>query len=101
MRYWHGEDRDVLMLLRLSVPTGEPANFSQIITKRSSLSTQFMITFALLKAFNINTLNFHQYFKDKLSSHQPSHMRNTRHIIVILIFHYLIIQKLKNVICIK
>ena len=35
--------------------------------------------FALLKAFNTNTLNFHQYFKDKLSSHQPSHMHNTGH----------------------
>ena len=35
--------------------------------------------FALLKAFNANTLNFHQYFKDKLSSHQPSHMYSTRH----------------------
>ena len=35
--------------------------------------------FALLKAFNRNTLNYHQYFKDKLSSHQPSHMHNTRH----------------------
>ena len=35
--------------------------------------------FALLKAFNTNTLNFHQYFKDKLSSHQPFHMHNTRH----------------------
>ena len=35
--------------------------------------------FALLKAFNTNTLNFHQYFKDKLSSYQPSHMQNTRH----------------------
>ena len=33
----------------------------------------------MLKAFNTNTLNFHQYFKDKLSSHQPSHMHNTRH----------------------
>ena len=33
--------------------------------------------FALLKAINTNTLNFHQYFKDKLSSHQPSHMHNT------------------------
>ena len=30
--------------------------------------------FALLKAFNTNTLNFHEYFKDKLSSHQPSHI---------------------------
>ena len=35
--------------------------------------------FALLKAFNTNTLNFHQYFKDKWSSHQPSHMHLTRH----------------------
>ena len=35
--------------------------------------------FALLKAFNTNTLYYHQYFKDKLSSHQPSHMHNTRH----------------------
>ena len=36
-------------------------------------------SFALLKAFNTNTLNYHQYFKDNLSSHQPSHMHNTRH----------------------
>ena len=35
--------------------------------------------FALVKAFNTNTLNFHQHFKDKLSSHQPTHMHNTRH----------------------
>ena len=35
--------------------------------------------FASLKAFNTNTLNFHHYFNHKLSSHQPSHMHNTRH----------------------
>ena len=35
--------------------------------------------FALLKAFSTNTLYFHQYFIVKLSSHQPSHMHNTRH----------------------
>ena len=35
--------------------------------------------FALLKAFNTNTLNFHQYFQNKLSYHQPSHMYSTRH----------------------
>ena len=35
--------------------------------------------FTLLKDFNTNTLNFHQYFKDKLSSHQLSHMHNTWH----------------------
>ena len=79
MLYWHREDREVLMLLRLSVLTGEHANYSQIITKRSSLLTQFKITLLFLKAFSTNTLNFHQYFKDKLSSHQPSHMHNTRH----------------------
>ena len=30
MSYWHGEDRDVLMLLRLSVLTGKHVNYSQI-----------------------------------------------------------------------
>ena len=35
--------------------------------------------FTLLKAFNASTLKNHQYFKDKLSSYQPSHMHNTRH----------------------
>ena len=35
--------------------------------------------FALLRTFHTNTLNFHKYFKDKLSSHQPTHMHNTRH----------------------
>ena len=34
--------------------------------------------FALLKAFNTNALNFNQYFKDKLYSHQRSYMHNTR-----------------------
>ena len=37
------EDRDLRMLLRLSVLTGEHANYSQIITIGSSLFTQFMI----------------------------------------------------------
>ena len=57
--------------------------------------------FALLKAFYTHTLNFHQYFKDKLSAHQPSHMNNPREQIVILILHFLIIQRLKNVTCNK
>ena len=35
--------------------------------------------FAVLKTFNTNTLTFPQYFNDKLSSLQPSHMYNTRH----------------------
>ena len=78
MLYWHGEDRDLLLLLRSSVLAGEHANFShynhRILTFHSIYDY-----FALLKAFNKNTLNFHQYFKDKSSSHQPSHMHITRH----------------------
>ena len=35
--------------------------------------------FALLKVLNTNTLNFHQHFKDKLSSHKSFHMNSTRH----------------------
>ena len=34
------------------------------------------VYFAILKAFNTNTFNFHLYFKGILSS-QPSHMHNT------------------------
>ena len=78
MLYWHGEDWDVLMQLRLGVLTGEHVNYSQIITKRSSLHSIYDY-FALLKVFNTNSLNFHQYLTDKLSSHQPSHMHNTGH----------------------
>ena len=37
------------------------------------------VYFALLNAFNTTSHNFHQYFRDNLSSHQPSHMHNTRH----------------------
>ena len=58
--------------------------------------------FGLLKALNTNTLNFHQYFNDKLSSHQPSNMHNTRHRtnsnFNTPLFNY---SKLKKVICTK
>ena len=64
---------------KIDVLTGEHGNYSQIIARGSSLFTQFMITFALLKTFNTNTLNFHKYFKNKLSFHQPVHIHNTRH----------------------
>ena len=57
--------------------------------------------FSLLKAFNTNTRNFHQYFKDKLSSHEPYAQYQTQKKKVLLILHYLIIQKPKNVICTK
>ena len=59
--------------------------------------------FALFKAFNTKTFNFHQYFKAKFSSHQRSHICTTPYTekIVILKVHCMIIQKLKNVICTK
>ena len=73
-----GRSRRTIMLLTLSAFSGEHAHYSQIITKRSSLFTQFIIIYIyILKAFNTNALNFHQYFKDKLSSHQPSHIHNS------------------------
>ena len=78
MLYWHGEDRDVRMLLRLSVLTGEHEITHRLQPYYSHFHSIYDY-FALLKAFNTKTANFHQYFKDKLSSHQPSHMHNTRH----------------------
>ena len=82
MHYCRGEDRDALMLLRLSVLTGERANYSYYnhrILTFTSIGSSIYDYFTVLNAFNTNTLNFHQYFKDKLCSHQPSHMYNTRH----------------------
>ena len=58
MRYWHGEDRDLRMLLRLSVLSGEHANYSQIITYWILTFHSIYDYFALLKAFNTNTLNY-------------------------------------------
>ena len=64
---------------KIECATGEHANYSQIITIYRILAFHSIYDyFALLKAFNTNTLNYHQYFKDKLSSHQPFHMHNTR-----------------------
>ena len=80
MRYWHGEDRDELT----NAAKIECAHWRAL--KLLTDYNHWVLTFhsiydyfALLKAFNTNTLNFHQYFKDKLFSHQPSHMHNTRH----------------------
>ena len=79
MLYWHEEDREVLMLLRLSVLTGEHVNYFPDYNQKILTFHSLYDYFALLKAFKTYTLNFHQYFKDKLSSHQPSHMHNARH----------------------
>ena len=81
MLYWHGEDREVLMLLRLSVLTCRRAcklltDYNQKILTFHSIYDYF----ALLKAFSTQiTLIFKKYFKDKLYSHQPCHLHNTRH----------------------
>ena len=52
--------------------------------------------FALLKAFNTNTLNFDQYYL--LINHLICTTPDTERIVV-LTLHILTIQKLKNVIC--
>ena len=65
--------------LRLSVLTGEHEKLLTDYNRNILTFHSIYDYFALLKAFNTNTLNFHQYFKDKLSSNQPSHMHNTRH----------------------
>ena len=65
------------MLPRLSVITAVqlPTDYNKKILTFDSIYD----CFALLKTINTNTLNFHQYFKYKLSSYQPSHMHNIRH----------------------
>ena len=75
MLYLQVENRDVLLQLRLSVLTGEHENYSQIITKDPHFYSIYDY-FALLTTFKKNTFNFHQNFKDKLSSYQPSHMQH-------------------------
>ena len=99
MLYWHGEDR------RINAAKIECAHrrACKLLTDYNHRILTFHSIydyFALLKDFNTNTFNFHQYLKEKLSSHH--HLicttPNTEQI-VILILHYLVIQKLKNVIC--
>ena len=93
---------DVLMLLRLSVLTGEHANYSQIITRGPSFFTQFMNTMLYymlstqipLIFINISKANY------LLINHLICTTPDTEQI-VILILQYLIIQKLNNVILIK
>ena len=65
------------MLLRLGVLTGEHANYSQI-TKCSHFRLNLWLL-CFIKGLRHKYPQFQQYFKDKLSSHQLSHIHNTRH----------------------
>ena len=96
MPFWHGEDRDILLLLRLSVLTGVHTICSEIITKRFLLFTQFTISTLLylklsillsLIFINISSTNY------LLINHLMCTTPDTEQI-AILILHYLIIQKL-------
>ena len=77
MRYWHGEDRDIRMLAKIECAHRKARKLLTDYNHRILTFHSIYDYFASLKAFNTNTLNYHQYFKDKLSSHQPSHMHNT------------------------
>ena len=80
MLYWQWGRSGLtgLGLLRLSVLTGEHVNYSHIITKKSSLFTQFMITLHYKKLSTQIHLYFMNISKIYLLN-QPSHMHNTRH----------------------
>ena len=83
MLYWHGDDRgrtNAAWVCWLIESAHRRAcklltDYNQKILSFHSIYDYF----ALLKAFNTNTLNFHQCFIDKLSSHQPFHVHTTRH----------------------
>ena len=99
MLYWHVEDWDVLMLLSLGVLTGENKTYSQIITMGSSFFTQFKTTLLyyglstqIPSILNISKTNY------LLINHLMCTTPDTEQIVT-FILHFLIIQKLKNVIC--
>ena len=79
MRYWHGEDSGHTNAAKIECAHRRSRKL--LIDYNHRILTFHLIYdyFALSKAFKTNTLNYHQYFKIKLSSHQPSHMHNTRH----------------------
>ena len=95
MRYWNGEDRYVLILLRLSALTGEHANYSQVITIYRILTFHSLYDyFGLLNAFitiiipyvfiNVSKTNY-------LLMNYPICTTPDTDQIVILILHFLII----------
>ena len=66
MLYWHGEDRDVLMLLRFECAHRRACKLLTDYNQRILIFHSIEDYSALLKAFNTNTLNFHKYFKEIL-----------------------------------
>ena len=98
MRYWHVEDLEVLMLVRLSVLTGEHVNYSQVITRGSLLLTQFMIR--LSTQIPLISINFQREIIFSSTISYAQHHADSEQI-VILILHFLINQKHKNVILAK
>ena len=67
MLYWHG--------VRRSGSTNA-AKIECTHRRACKLLTDYMIT-VVHQYPNTYILNFNKYFKDKLSSHQPSHMNNS------------------------
>ena len=78
MLYWHGEDSG--RTNNAKIRCAHRGTRKLLTDYNHKILTVHSIHdyFALVKTFNTNTLNFHQYLKKKLSSHQPSHVLNTR-----------------------
>ena len=78
--YWHGEGREVRTIAAKIECAHRRACTLFTDCNQKILNCHLIYDyFALLKYFNTNSCNFHQYFKDKLSSHQPSPTHNTTH----------------------
>ena len=62
MFYWHGEDLDVLNAAQIECAHWRASKL--LIDYNQNIDTFHSIYdyFALLKAFDTNTLNFHKYF---------------------------------------
>ena len=66
MLYWHGEDRDVLMLPRFECAYRRACKLLTDYNQRILIFHSVYDYSALLKTFNTNTFNFHKYFKEIL-----------------------------------
>ena len=100
MIYWHGEDLDLLMLLRLTVLTLGHSNYTEIITKRSPLFNQFIITLIYKRLLTQIPLIFINISKTNylLINHIICTTPDAEKIVILILQFLIVIEKLYNVI---